>query len=778
MSDWKNINYVDLENQESEVAGSEVGAYRDVKAVLANIDKVLQTPPIKYPSGKGIHIPNEIRYSIFRTIEQPCKDAKLIESQKGYYYLVPKQTLVNEKGVRTDLSKSYIQNKLNQELRINYADDIYKNEFTGVVRELILNESSALRKFLVATYIAWSYQQDACILQPSATKTGRTLDGRMLYNDINALLPMRNIKVNDALNALVTMFKDYFLYFFKFVVKFNRDPSIFTMAKNLVCDSTTMLEWDNLFPGNEDYFIDDSFIQFVGRSNWKEIKMMTYTNQLINALMDKAATSLAYPKLMPNESISPESIVDEIYEIVEKSIDDISFPNEEQVLNAPYSGQFSGEKHINLLIDAIDEVLSLDIWNFLNKKNLIKHVSNYMIVEVPPENQSITDIVSVDGYNRATFDEFDIRGDMREASNNIYYLQDYNWSMSKPLLDSYSLSMSDFQKLNVYELQPDRQVSKKGLVHNLISELEGAKEGIKGALDSYSKNNGSNAFASTLAKALNKVANIAGDTLGVAGGQILLDAAYPISAARKFATNTGWIENLCDGYWVGQYELPYFGNKFMHSDTAMSWALGDLLTGRELIQNQMTMSVMDIPQWKFTPLNSENNEITVPIILLNETYEDVLKNFKFLFALSAGAFWVKDSQYSYRSPNLYRIICPGRFVMLYAGMSITASYLGKIRRYKKEDANKIFSTIQTIQLGKSTDSKGYTAFNKFLNGEADCSIPEAIMVSIKFKDITPAAFNIHAAYFNNVENTLIPNISYKQIASDYQKVNVAAKLGL
>ena len=191
-------------------------------------------------------------------------------------------------------------------------------------------------------------------------------------------------------------------------------------------------------------------------------------------------------------------------------------------------------------------------------------------------------------------------------------------------------------------------------------------------------------------------------------------------------------------YYVGKYDIPYFGNRFLSSDTTGSWSMGNLASNNEYLVNDLTMNVQDIPTWKYN--QGQAKELNVDFYLLNKNIADTIKNMKFLFSFAAGAYWIQTSLIGYRSPNLYRLFCPGRFLMLYAAMGIDIEFVGKVRRYTTEDAKVLF--------GNNT---GFEPLNVMINRMSSCNIPESYKISVKFKDLTPNAFNIQAAYFTDTQ---------------------------
>lgn len=336
----------------------------------------------------------------------------------------------------------------------------------------------------------------------------------------------------------------------------------------------------------------------------------------------------------------------------------------------------------------------------------------------------------------------DLRIDMRNKasgdsnSNCVYYLSDYNWSMNEKSLNKMGLKTDDFPYIRVYELQPNRQVSFKKIADDLIG-------GVSGAIGKVAAG-----FLGTAGTIVTAVANALGSST---------------SEAQEYSSNTQWVDDLLAGDWVGQYDIPYFGADFFKSSGSVGWSMGNLLEKSDFLQNSLTMNVQDIPTWKYTP--GEGQTLTCPIVLVNETIEDFIKNLKFLYSFTMGSFWLQESFLRYRSPNLYRLICPGRFVYLYAAMDVSAEYLGKIKRYSTTDAKRFF--------GEDDSSfENFKPLKRYITGMDTCNIPEAFRISATFKNLTPNAFNIIDGYMtvSDSAQNIIPNITTAAQGSSYFEI--------
>ncbi len=333
-----------------------------------------------------------------------------------------------------------------------------------------------------------------------------------------------------------------------------------------------------------------------------------------------------------------------------------------------------------------------------------------------------TEVVNNRTYNRMSFAEDDIRIAMRDSSNNIFYASDYTWSFNNANLASYGLQPDDFQTITIYEFQPDRQVAWKTII-----------DGISQAVTE-------NSWAQKVASFVG-----AGSGLVTTGAEAITKKVLANdSQGQAKGTNVKWVNDVMKGKWVGQYQVPFFSDDFLKAWSAENWSMGNAFEGKDLLVNNLTANVQDIPTWKFeqgSPLTWKYN-----FFLINDNISSLRNNLKFLMSFISGAYWFQDSTFSYRSPNLYRIICPGRFIQLYTALNIEVSYVGKIKKYNKDDASMIFG---------NSDPR----FTRFLTDEGACNIPEAYKINLMVQDMTPQAFNINANYFTDAKSELIPNIA-------------------
>lgn len=401
---------------------------------------------------------------------------------------------------------------------------------------------------------------------------------------------------------------------------------------------------------------------------------------------------------------------------------------------------FSLEKYSKICGNVASSFFVDDSWQFYSHRAFIQFVADHLIIAEDSQEMAITktEEEGPDGEkrDRTTINEFDIRKSVRDITNSIWYLDDYNWSMDRKNLNELGMEITDFQKLRIYELQPDRQISFKRLTESLIN-----------AAKSVYNSMGSGAIAQVIKGAAETALTAVVNEFGTNNIE-----------SQNYATNVDWISELLQGTWVGQYDVPFFGKNFLKADTTDGWSMGNLADSADFLKNDLTTNVQDIPTWAYKPGKAE--PITTTVYLLNEDVDSIIKNLKFLHSITAGAWWVQTSFIGYRQPNLYRVLCPGRFIMLYSSMAITVEMVGKIRRYSQQDAEEMF--------GKGAEVNSFMPFKLYTSaGEGNCNIPEAYKLTLKLQDLTPQVFNVMANFFTNGygnESTkLYPNIFVKQL---------------
>jgi hypothetical protein len=344
----------------------------------------------------------------------------------------------------------------------------------------------------------------------------------------------------------------------------------------------------------------------------------------------------------------------------------------------------------------------------------------------------------------------DLRAKMRSGhANNTFYLDDYNWGLNeKDSFEKMQYDVNSFPYIRLYELQVDLQISYKKILNT-------AKQNTVGYLERITNNAVFKEITSS------SVFNLVGTYVG----NMITSNSIDAEGASKINN----LANAIGGDWVGQYDVPFFANSFLKADSKESWSMGtgdnDALNRAEnlLIQNGFNLNAQEMPEWKFS--QGAALDWTNTFYLVNDNIDNFFRNFEFLMALTAGNYWVQSSGdglvgkvmsyissalafnqtnqvYYYRPPNLFRIYSPGRFLMLFAALSIDVNFIGKTKYYSPLEMSNLVKGNSSMEAFKS---QGF-------------HMPEAFEIKMVVKDLTPQCFNIVAGFYHN-ESGVIPNLS-------------------
>jgi hypothetical protein len=115
--------------------------------------------------------------------------------------------------------------------------------------------------------------------------------------------------------------------------------------------------------------------------------------------------------------------------------------------------------------------------------------------------------------------------------------------------------------------------------------------------------------------------------------------------------------------------------------------------------------------------------------LVNTNKQWLIKNFQFIQAFFAGTSWLHMKYCMIRPPNVYHVLCPGRFQIYWAAIDMTVTFEGKLRRYP--------------EVGKKLKELGIKSIDE------DMLWPEAWKVDVNIRDLTPNNFNLYAEYYQH-----------------------------
>jgi hypothetical protein len=126
-------------------------------------------------------------------------------------------------------------------------------------------------------------------------------------------------------------------------------------------------------------------------------------------------------------------------------------------------------------------------------------------------------------------------------------------------------------------------------------------------------------------------------------------------------------------------------------------------------------------------MNRGRSELKSSFYLVNKSKKWLIKNFEFIQAFFAGAEWLHMKYCMVRPPNVYHVLCPGRFQIYWAALDIEITFEGKLRKH--------------VEASNYFKNKGIKSIDE------DMLWPEAWKVDVTIKDLTPNNFNLYAEYY-------------------------------
>jgi hypothetical protein len=124
-----------------------------------------------------------------------------------------------------------------------------------------------------------------------------------------------------------------------------------------------------------------------------------------------------------------------------------------------------------------------------------------------------------------------------------------------------------------------------------------------------------------------------------------------------------------------------------------------------------------------------NKKLKTEFYLVNTNTSWLKQNFKFIQAFYAGSEWLHLPFCQIRPPNVYHVLCPGRFQIYWAAIDLKITFEGKLR--KNEEASKFFRDEGILSI------------------DENMLWPEAWKVEITIRDLTPNNFNVYAEYYEH-----------------------------
>lgn len=334
------------------------------------------------------------------------------------------------------------------------------------------------------------------------------------------------------------------------------------------------------------------------------------------------------------------------------------------------------------------------------------------------------------------------------APSRSYILKkDFMFSDTLAVAHPDSVFTNDVQTLVLNEFQPKEMITPADILGPLLDGIIGMLTKIGGALVATGVKVGGKYVTNTLIDKYSK------DTsLLYCSGQARQRAYFtkdPVQMVMNMFGN--------GGKWLNTYELPYYGNAYLQGKYADKWKAGDASTflGKGLAggEGQVGIKMFGIdfpanPKFSIT-MDPTRPPVTTEFYLINKDTDWLIKNFKFLHAIYAGTSWLHLNYGIIRPPNVYHVLCPGRFQIYWAAMNSEITFEGKLRKNDKasETLAKFNKAIQD-QNNYDKDKNNNEIFSS-----SDMLWPDAWKVKFEIKDLTPDNFNLYADYYMHGFNT-------------------------
>jgi len=367
---------------------------------------------------------------------------------------------------------------------------------------------------------------------------------------------------------------------------------------------------------------------------------------------------------------------------------------------------------------------------------------------------------------------------------------DFYW-FSKEQKNSNLVNDEDYKNvpyLIINEFQPDYAVNMGDLSDfywktagglakegaNLLGATAGALAGVKvggfGLGDNMTKL-ASSVVGGGAATVVAATENVASTGLRIGGEQKVNDIISNVESAGNDPNKNpllldnpiNFVRNMISGKYIKKFIVPYFGEDYIHASgdgwksSGMEKVIGPTL--KKWISNAMPMEFPGVPEWSNENGGNDCPEIKVEIDLFNTDIDSASKNFIFLNAITAGAYWLQIDRIQ-KSPNLYTIECPGRFYYYYCKLNLDIKTYGKNRIVSEE-------------------IKTFIKENSFVG--RDFFIPDVWHVTMSLKSLMPNNFNMYVAYaLNKLDNITVGITSVKKTSTFEKAVDgtLAATGGL
>jgi hypothetical protein len=321
------------------------------------------------------------------------------------------------------------------------------------------------------------------------------------------------------------------------------------------------------------------------------------------------------------------------------------------------------------------------------------------------------------------------------AGRRTFGITDYNWSYQNELT---MVDKNGVQQMILQEFQPDP-------IFDVGKMIDATLQGLQNAFGGQTAPAGT--AATTDAKGF--LGPFFGSlAAGVAAGsvqpltELALMKAYYNNERLAIQFPMDLIKKMFPGVYLGTFHLPYFDEYYIESSSDRGdWDMGgsQRVLGSKLssvLRDSMNIDFPTAPTWKHN-VKSGSSGLNNKFYLINDSTENLVKNFKFLHALISGTFWMQLSIMQ-KSPNIYKVIVPGRFTKWVCDMSCTVTMDGKLRM--NQQAAGMVAGQMGAQIGPGT------------------LFPDVYKVDLKITDLAPNHFNNYMDYLVNGDSVSQPGI--------------------
>lgn len=239
-----------------------------------------------------------------------------------------------------------------------------------------------------------------------------------------------------------------------------------------------------------------------------------------------------------------------------------------------------------------------------------------------------------------------------------------------------------------------------------------------------------------------------------------------------------------NGHWLNTYELPFYGNNYLDENRGGKWTQeGSKKQWSDGISTALEgfgIYYPTTPTWSLDIAGATRPELSTEFYLINKDEEWMLRNFKFMHALFSGTQFVMMKQCVVQSPNVYNVHVDGRFEIIWAAMTMSATFEGKLRKcsymntmlntfYDENSssrrslvANPVTKTVTNKDTNKEETVTEYASTNNYtavsttlpqnqryrgLRSITDNTLwPDAWKINLKIQDLGVNCFNNYLNY--------------------------------